>query len=189
MTSDTGIWSGVIIPVMANNALVRNGHMSSCKNIIIIVDREIRRGPVRIGGMTGCTLCRNTDRTMIRVSRLVVIGLVASGAGIGSVDIISLVTGKAVTGNCSMCASKRVNIVMIKYRGTPGTLRMTGFTGSRELRCDMVWICRLIIIARMTIITYSRCSSISIGVAFNAFDCCMGSCQGENGGVMIKCSF
>ena len=40
MTANTGIGSGIIISVMAENTLVGNGHMCSGENVVIIMDRK-----------------------------------------------------------------------------------------------------------------------------------------------------
>jgi hypothetical protein len=153
MTTDTGIGSGIIISVMANYTIVGYSHMCASQNIVIIVDRESSRGPVRICSMAGRTLSRNTDCAMIRICCLVVIGLVASNACIGCIYVTTLMTGEAVVGNGRMCSCKRVNIVMVKYRGDPGILRMTRFTGSRELGSDMIRIGRLVELSCMAAIT------------------------------------
>ena len=149
MTTNTGIGGGIVITVMANNALVGYCHMGSCQDIIIIMDWESSRGPVRICCMTGCTCSRDTDSAMIRIGRLVIICLMTSNACIGGIDIITLVTRKAIAGNGGMCTGQRVNIVMIECRGTPCALRMTGFTGSRELRRNVIRVCRLIVLSGM----------------------------------------
>ena len=115
MTADTGIGSGIIISVMANNTIVGYSHMCSSQNVVIIVDRESSRRPVRICSMAGRTLRWNADCAMIWICCLVVIGLVASNACIGCVGIVSLMTNKAVGSNGCMCACQWIDIVMIKY--------------------------------------------------------------------------
>ena len=114
MTAHTGIGSGIIIAVVANDTLVGYSHMRSCQDVIIIVDRESSRGPVRICSMTDCTGSRNIDSAMIRIGRLVVIGLMTSDTRIWRIHVIALVACKAVVGNGSMCTGQRVNIGMIE---------------------------------------------------------------------------
>ena len=53
------------------------------------MDREGCRSPARIGGMTGLTGGRYTQRPMVGVYRLVVTGLVTTYAGAGGVIVVS----------------------------------------------------------------------------------------------------
>ena len=53
------------------------------------MDREGRRSPAWIGGMTGLTRGRNAKRCVIWIYRLVVTGLVTTYAGVGGVVVIS----------------------------------------------------------------------------------------------------
>ena len=114
VAADTCVGSSVIISVMAIDAIVRYDNMSACQNIIIVVDRESGRRPVWIGGMTGIAIGRDVDGGMIRVCRGVIIRHMTSGAGIGRIYVIPLMTCKTIGGNGRMGACKRVNIVMIE---------------------------------------------------------------------------
>lgn len=72
MTAGTSIRRAVVISVMTYCTVVGDRNMSSCKHIIIVMDRESCRLPARIGCMTGCTGSRYTDRCMIRIGGLVI---------------------------------------------------------------------------------------------------------------------
>jgi hypothetical protein len=109
-------------------------------------------------------------------------------AGIRCVGIVSLVANKAIGGNGCMCASKRVNVVMIKCRGTPSCCRMTCFACSRELCCYMIWIGRLVVIRLMTSNACIGCIHIVALVTNKAIVCngCMCACKRVYI-VMVKC--
>ena len=53
------------------------------------MDREGRRSPAGIGGMTGLACSRDAKCPVVGVYRLVVTGLVTTYAGIGGVVVIS----------------------------------------------------------------------------------------------------
>ena len=53
------------------------------------MDREGRRRPTRIGGMTGLTGGRYAQRSVVGIYGLVVIGLVTTHAGIWGIVVIS----------------------------------------------------------------------------------------------------
>ena len=82
-------------------------------------------------------------------------------AGIRSICVVALVTGEAIIGNGSMSSSQRVNRAVVKSRGTPGSLRMTGFAGGGELRGNMIRIRGLIVLCHMTTIA-DICSVVVI---------------------------
>jgi len=86
---------------------------------------------------------------MIRVGRSVEICQVTSYAGIGGIDIATLVAGKAIICNGRMCPGQRVNIVVIKVGWSPCRLRMTGFAGCGEIGGNVVRIGRLVIFISM----------------------------------------
>ena len=54
------------------------------------MDREGRRSPAGTSGMTGLAGGGHTQRPMVGVYRLVVIGLVTTYAGVGGVIVISI---------------------------------------------------------------------------------------------------
>jgi len=101
--------------------------MGALQDIIIVMNRESGRYPVRVGGMAGGTGCWYADRAMVWICRLVVIGLVASHAGIRWVVVISLVT--RVTVNGGMSAGQRI-IVTMDREGSRCPARVCSMTGS-----------------------------------------------------------
>ena len=107
--------------------------------------------------MAGCAYGWNIDGNVVRVGRLVVIRHVTTVACIRGVGVISLVTGKAIARYGCVSAGQRVYGAVIKCGGTPCGLRMTGFAGSRELGCNVIGICSLIVLLCMTAITNIGC--------------------------------
>ena len=99
--------------------------------------------------MTGLAGGREVGGNMIRVGCGVEICQVTSYAGVGSIDIATLMAGKAIIGNGRMGPGQRVNIVVIKIGRSPGSLRMTGFAGCGKIRGNVVGICRLVIFISM----------------------------------------
>ena len=85
---------------------------------------------------------------MVRVIGLVVVGGVATVAiGGRSHRVVSVVA--IITINIGMCPIQWIKIVVIKRRGYPGSLCMTGGTIGGELRRYVVGIRRTIIIRGM----------------------------------------
>ena len=114
MTTNAGVGGVVVIAVMADDAVVSNGNMGSGQHIIVIVDREGGRGPVWVGGVACFAGCRDVDGRMVGVGRCIKIWQVATNAGIGGIDIISLVACIAIVCNRGMGPCERVHIVVVK---------------------------------------------------------------------------
>ena len=68
VTGKTGIWRAVVITVMAGKTIVGYRSMSTLQNVILVMDSESGRLPVRVCGVAGFAGCWNCQRTMVRVS-------------------------------------------------------------------------------------------------------------------------
>ena len=113
MTAHAGIGCGSIInPVVTGDAIQRD--MRSGKNVIVVMDREGGRFPVRGRGMTGDAGCRDADRIVVGIRRGIVIRQVTPFTGVRRGGVIPLVTGKAIGCYGSVGACKRINSVVIK---------------------------------------------------------------------------
>jgi len=148
MAAIASIGSTVIISMMA--AVAINRYMSALKHIIVAVDREGCRMPVRICCMT-CSACgRDTDCSMIWISCLVVVSLMTAYTGIGSIVIVPVVA--TVTADGGMCSCQRIICIMYDECGRrPSRIgSMTIGTGRGNPCSGMVWICCLVIIILMT---------------------------------------
>ena len=79
----------IVIPVMTGRTIIGNTRMRSIEGVIIIVNGECGGLPTRTGGMTSGAIGRNTQRYVVGIQALVVIGGVTSGA-IGGGTLISI---------------------------------------------------------------------------------------------------
>ena len=114
VTSDAGVGCGIVITIMTNNTVVGNGNVRASQHVVVVVDREGSRGPVWICGMTCSARSRDIDRRVIGIGRCIIIWKMTSFAGIGCIDIISLMACKAIVCNGGMCTSERIYVVMVK---------------------------------------------------------------------------
>jgi len=114
VTANTSVGGIIIITVMAYRAIVCQGNVCACDDVIIIMDREGCRCPVRIRRMAGCAGSRNVDGRMIRVRRGIIVRHMAALAGVGGIGVITLVAYKAIGRDGGMGARERVNIVVIE---------------------------------------------------------------------------
>lgn len=103
MAAVAGIGRIHIIPVVAGSALVGNGNVGPCYNIIIVVGRKSSGAPSRIGGMASCAVVGNAIGHMIRIGGLAVIRCVAAGAYGRCVLIACGMTAGAIVGSVSSC--------------------------------------------------------------------------------------
>ena len=60
MTPDAGVGCVIVIAVVTKDAIICNWDVSTLQEIVIIMDREGSGVPVRISGMTGCTVSGQT---------------------------------------------------------------------------------------------------------------------------------
>lgn len=183
MASDTGIGRGIVIAVMAHCAIIGNCHMGAGQDVVIVVDRECGRGPVRVGRMALITSGWNIDRRMVRVGGGVVIGLVASCTGIWGVDIISLVARGTVVPDRSMGASQRIVVPMDREgrRLPAGVGGVALIAGVWDADRQMVRVCRLIISRSMTLGTDRR------GILVPAYMALVARRRGMGAGERVEC--
>ena len=73
MASSAGIGRGIVVSVMANCAVIRNGCMGTVERIYGIVCRESSRFPARFCGMAGGTGVGNAGCCMIGIACLIVV--------------------------------------------------------------------------------------------------------------------
>ena len=64
--------------------------------------------------MAAFTVCRKLCRSVVRVAGLVIITGVATKTGVGGIGVISIMAGRTVIGNGSMCTYDRIKTVMVK---------------------------------------------------------------------------
>ena len=186
MTSSTGIRCIRVIAVVAGGTIIGNSNMGPVQSIVIIMYRESRRFPIRSRGMAHFTVGRNTERYVIRVDGLIIIGGMATGTGIRCIGIVAVVTSVTIIGYLYMGTREGINGIMIKSGRYPASLRVTGGTIRRKLRSSVIRIGGLVIISRMTSRTLSWCPSISSRVAVKTISREVGSLKREVGRIVIE---
>ena len=90
---------------------------------------------------------------MIGINAGGIIAAVAAVAGIGCIVVIPIVTGIAVICDGHMRTREGINGIVIKGRRHPGRLGMAQGAIGRELRCGVVWIGSLCVVAAVATVT------------------------------------
>ena len=177
MTGKTGVRGGHIIPIVTVRTLTGNVRMRPVQLVKIIMYVKARRHPSRGRRVAAFTVRRQAQVIVVRVRRLVKIGLVAAHALGRRVRIISInMTGRTVIGHIQVPARERVNGVVVKSRWCPFRFRMATFTVHRELGRRMVRADSRIVFVGMAAKTLGRRVRIVSIVAFRTFICDSGMC-------------
>jgi len=100
--------------------------------------------------MTTFAVDRELCRLVVRIRCLVVILGMATGAGVGGIIKIAIMTSSTIILNDSMCPIQRVELIVIKRRRYPGRFRMAAFAVNGELRRLVIRIGRLVVICSVT---------------------------------------
>lgn len=151
VTTYTGIGRIVVVAVVTACTVIGNVGMCSQQRVIVIVNGEGCRHPVRIGRMTHIAVGRNTQRQVVRVDTLIVIPLVTRYTGIGQVIVIALVT--RITVHCEVLTSERPHRTVIEGGWYPGILVVTVNTRCRKLLLQVIRIYCLVIVVGVTACT------------------------------------
>lgn len=151
VTTDAGVGCIVVVSIVTGCTVI--GYVGMCSNqrIIVVVNRERGRHPVRIRSVTHVTVSRNIQRQVVRIDTLIVIGLVTGYTSIRQVVIIPMVTCIAV--NRGMLASERPHRTVIEGGRYPGILIMTVNTRCRKLLLQVIRIYCLVIVVSVTACT------------------------------------
>lgn len=88
VTTRTGIGCVLIVTIMTCGAVLGNGNMGPINDPIIIMLGKFCRTPTRICRMTGGTIGRKSQCTMVRIDGLIVIRQMTSRTGIGGIVVI-----------------------------------------------------------------------------------------------------
>ena len=114
MTPVAGIGSVVVSVGMACSTIVGYWYMSTGNDIVLVVIRHGSRHPARIGGVTGRTVCTESQHLMVRVGCIVKICLMAPHTGIGGIGIPTGVTSQAI--GCYGCVGscQRPYVVVVE---------------------------------------------------------------------------
>ena len=113
MAGETGIRRIAVITVVARRTVVGNSLVRTIQRPIIIMNREGRRHPFRLGCMATGTIGRYVQIRVIRVGALIVICLMAFNASIRRIGIItSDMALRTVILNRLMRSGQRINIMI-----------------------------------------------------------------------------
>ena len=114
MAAEAGVRGIVVIAVVAGGTVVGNGCVRTIKRIIVVVDGESRRHPIRRGGMTRSAIRREIQRQVVRIGALVVIRRMATCTGIWRIGIIPVVAGHTIIRDGHVRPGERVDCIVIK---------------------------------------------------------------------------
>ena len=79
MAAVAGVWRVVVIAVVTNSAVVGDGRVGAMQGIVIIMDRERGRLPVRRRSVTHGAIRREVERCVFWIDAAIVIRGMASG--------------------------------------------------------------------------------------------------------------
>ena len=122
MAAGTGVGGIIVVSVMTGSAVVGDGRMCSGQLVEIVVKRERSRRPSRTGGMACFTTRGQVQRYVARIDALCVVIGVTTGAGIGCIVVIALVT--LVAGHSRM-RTREWPVVVVKTGWCPRCLPVT----------------------------------------------------------------
>lgn len=120
VAAKTGIGRIVVIAVMAGSAVVGNRCMRAIKNsMIVIVNRECGRRPVRGSIMAHRAIGRKIQRCMVRVATLIKIGGMASRTLRGRSGVARSMTCYALAVKCAPRQREISGVVVKSICRTP----------------------------------------------------------------------
>ena len=117
-----GVGCIVVIAIVAHCTAVGNGSVCPVECIIIIVNREGGRFPVRSRCVAHGTIGRQIQGHMVWVGTRVVIGRVATCASIGCIGIVAVVAGITIGSDGYMRSCKGIYCTVIEDGRRPGRL-------------------------------------------------------------------
>lgn len=125
---------------------------------------------------------------VVRIDGVVVLFCMAPEAGVGCVEIITIVTGSTIIGDQGVCLNQRVVIVMIREcRRIPVGVRcMTRGTIHRQVQRLMIRIDRALVIWCVTIGAQGRSACVTFGMATDTIDADMGPGERKIGVSVVK---
>ena len=146
VASNAGVWGiSVVISLVTGIAIKRD--MGPCQDIIVVMNGESSWLPVWIRCMTSSTSGWNTQGYVVWICRVVIIGLVTTHAGIGSV-VIDAARMAAETINSCMRPGKWVIIIVYreKCRCPSRVGGMAVDTGRRDIEGNVIRVGGIVVI-------------------------------------------
>ncbi len=145
-----------VVPVVTGRTIAGNSRVRTLQHVVVVVDRERSRIPARISRVAHRAIRRDVQRDVVGICCLVKISSVATRASIRRIGVVPVVAGITVICNGNMCASERINGVVVKGRRRPGRFIVAKNTIGRELRGSVVWVRSGLIIRRMAAVAGVR---------------------------------
>jgi hypothetical protein len=146
VAAKASIGSIVVIAVVASRAVILDGSVRPIQHIVIAVNGEGRRVPIRVGRMAHGTICWNGQSHMVRIGRLVVVVDVAALACVGRIVVIPIVTGITIVGNDYVGSCQRIKIIVVKSGRHPCRFGVAILAISRKLVGQVVRVGRLVVV-------------------------------------------
>lgn len=178
VTTRTGIGRVLIVAIMTRGAVLGNGNMGPINDPIIIMLWKFCRTPTWICCMTGGTIGRKSQCTMVRIDRLIVIRQMTSRTVIGGIVVIPVMAQGTFIRNGDMSPFDDPKIIVNrKCSRTPSRIcGVTSYTIGRKAQGQVIGIAGLIEILEMACITIHGCSLIASCMAFDARNGYVGTC-------------
>ena len=134
MTGETGVRRGHVVAVVASCAIVGNRRMSAVQDIKIIVQREGRRLPIRLGRVAHFAILRQAQSHVVRIRSRLKISQMATRTLARSARIIPVrMAGNAVIRHRHVRPSEGVKSGVVESRRRPGGFRVASLAVRREL--------------------------------------------------------
>jgi len=162
MAAHAGVRDAGIISVVASLAGKRN--MGAGQYVVVVMGRECCGCPSGICCMTGGTGRCNPGSTVVGVGGIVVVGLVASHAGVGRAVVIPVMAGR--TGGAGMTPGKRVIVAVDREgsRAPAGIGGVAGSAGNGYAFGGMVGVVGSVVAGHVAGVTVGWCACEAVGM-------------------------
>ena len=141
MAGIAGIGGIIVVAVVTGRTVVGNRSMRPVQSVVIVVHRKARWCPARLRAVAHSAVIRNVQRNVVGISALIVVSIMATCAGIGSIGVISAqMAGRAIICHRQVSPREGEESPVVEGGRGPGVLRMAGGAVRRELMCSMVRI-------------------------------------------------
>ncbi len=163
VAAETGVGCIVVVTVMTCCAVIADHDMCPGQHVVVVMDREGGRHPVRRRSMAHRTVGRETQSLVVGIGAAIEISCMTSGTGVGGIVVIAVVASRTVAGDGYVGTVQYPEIVMIReLRRTPTGIRgMAGCTIHGEVQRSVIGVGSLVEVCGMTGITIGRRPDIS----------------------------
>ena len=136
-----GIGGVIVVAVVTGRTVVGNRSMRPVQSVVIVVHRKARWCPARLRAVAHSAVIRNVQRNVVGIRTLIVVSIMATGAGIGSIGVITAqVAGRAIVCHRQVSPREGKESPVVEGGRGPGVLSMAGGAVRWQLMCSMVRI-------------------------------------------------